>query len=333
MKLFMKVSVIVPIYNLPKYLRQCVDSVLCQNFDDFEVILVDDGSTDECVAIVDEYAAKDSRIKAVHKENGGLSSARNAGLDVAEGEFVIFLDSDDWWNDVGSLSKLYDTAVQNDADVVRGEYRRSSEDGKEYEDGHELPSAQYHSVILDSFSFLRYVVRKDYFPWLYLIRRASLKDVRFDEAIKYQEDVDFVFHLLTLPLNCIYTPFDFLTYRSRIDSMIRLNTTEKLGYYLEIPFCVYSYGELCDSAEARLYYTRYAITAYQMAYSYNLADPFFYKDRYKIIKHSKLLRKNFQVICWIVKWGLVREYFKFFLILLLTPYLGIPMFHYTKHSK
>lgn len=326
----MKVSVVIPIYNLPKYLRQCVDSVLCQTFDDFEVILVDDGSTDECVTIVDEYAAKDSRVKAVHKKNGGLSSARNAGLDIAEGDYVIFLDSDDWWNDVNALSKLFDTAARNDADVVRGEYRRSSEDGKEFEDEHGRPLMEYCEATMDSFSFLRDVVRKDYFSWLYLLRRSSLRGVRFNEVIRYQEDVDFAFHLLSLPLKCVYTPLFFYTYRFRSDSMIRLNTIEKLLYYLEIPFNVYSYGELCNSAEARLYYTRYAITAYQMIYSYNLADPFFYKDRHRIIRNSGLLRKNFQVIRWIVKWGLIREYFKFFMLLLQTPYLGIPIAHHKK---
>ncbi len=92
----MKYSVIIPIYKVEKYLHRCVDSVLAQTFSDYEIILVDDGSPDNCGKICDEYAKKDSRIKVVHKENGGLSSARNAGLDVAEGEYIYFLDSDDY---------------------------------------------------------------------------------------------------------------------------------------------------------------------------------------------------------------------------------------------
>ena len=90
------ISVIVPIYNVEKYLKKCVDSIIAQTYSNLEIILVDDGSPDSCGAICDEYAEKDSRIKVVHKENGGLSSARNAGLDIATGEYIGFVDSDDY---------------------------------------------------------------------------------------------------------------------------------------------------------------------------------------------------------------------------------------------
>ena len=91
----MKVSIIIPVYKVEDYLRDCVESVLAQTVSDYEIILVDDGSPDGCPAICDEYAAQDPRISVVHKENGGLSSARNAGLDIARREYVYFLDSDD----------------------------------------------------------------------------------------------------------------------------------------------------------------------------------------------------------------------------------------------
>ncbi len=89
-------SIIVPVYKVEPYLGKCIQSILDQDFDDFELILVDDGSPDRCGAICDEYAQKDDRIKVIHKENGGLSSARNAGLDVVRGTFVSFVDSDDY---------------------------------------------------------------------------------------------------------------------------------------------------------------------------------------------------------------------------------------------
>ncbi len=92
----MKVSIIVPIYNVEKYLKICVDSILAQTYSDFELILVDDGSPDQCGIICDNYAAQDSRIKVIHKENQGLGFARNTGLDHAQGEFICFVDSDDW---------------------------------------------------------------------------------------------------------------------------------------------------------------------------------------------------------------------------------------------
>ena len=100
------VSVIIPIYRAEKYLNECVDSVLAQTYRDLEIILVDDGSPDNCGAICDDYAAKDSRVKVIHKENGGPSDARNAGLAIAHGEYIYFLDSDDycllWCVDEGS---------------------------------------------------------------------------------------------------------------------------------------------------------------------------------------------------------------------------------------
>lgn len=93
----MRITVIIPIYKVEKYLHQCVTSVLIQTYEDIEIILVDDGSPDSCPRLCDEYAAKDERIKVIHKPNGGLSDARNFGLREATGEYVVFLDSDDWW--------------------------------------------------------------------------------------------------------------------------------------------------------------------------------------------------------------------------------------------
>jgi len=89
-------SIIVPVYKVEPYLRRCIDSILAQTFLDFELILVDDGSPDNCPGICDEYAEKDSRIKVIHQTNGGLSSARNRGIAAAEGEYLLFCDSDDY---------------------------------------------------------------------------------------------------------------------------------------------------------------------------------------------------------------------------------------------
>lgn len=101
----MRFSIIIPCYKVEQYLRQCVDSVLAQTFEDYEVILVDDGSPDGSPAICDEYGEKSDKVKVIHKSNGGLSDARNAGLDVAQGDYVMFLDSDDWWDDVDALKR------------------------------------------------------------------------------------------------------------------------------------------------------------------------------------------------------------------------------------
>lgn len=112
----MKLSIIVPVSKVEPYIRRCVDSILAQTFTDFELILVDDGSPDNCPAICDEYAVKDHRVKVIHKKNGGLSDARNAGLDIAQGEYIGFVDSDDW-----ILPDMYRTLTEkieaHDADI------------------------------------------------------------------------------------------------------------------------------------------------------------------------------------------------------------------------
>ena len=110
------ISIIIPVYNVEQYLRQCLDSVVNQTYKNLEIILVDDGSTDNSGKICDEYAVKDNRIKVIHKQNGGVSSARNVGLDVATGDYIGFVDSDDYIeNDM--YEYLYNLARENNAEI------------------------------------------------------------------------------------------------------------------------------------------------------------------------------------------------------------------------
>ena len=121
-----KVSVIVPIYGVEKYLKECLDSILNQTMHELEIILIDDGSKDNCPQIVDEYAKKDNRIIAIHKENGGYGSACNVGLNKATGEYVAIVESDDYI-DVRMYEDLYKIAKEFDVDVVKGKYYEISE--------------------------------------------------------------------------------------------------------------------------------------------------------------------------------------------------------------
>lgn len=115
----MKVSFILPIYNVEKYLSECVESILVQTYRDFEILLVDDGSPDNCPALCDEWAKKDSRIKALHKPNGGLSDARNYGLEHAQGDYVVFVDSDDFWVNKECLQRLINVVdAQPECDFI-----------------------------------------------------------------------------------------------------------------------------------------------------------------------------------------------------------------------
>ena len=110
-------SVVVPVYNVEQYLKECVDSILSQTFKDFELILVNDGSKDSSPAICDEYAKKDDRIKVIHKPNGGLSDARNVGTAAAKGEYVIYIDSDDYVT-TDMYQKMYQKAISGNFDMV-----------------------------------------------------------------------------------------------------------------------------------------------------------------------------------------------------------------------
>ena len=123
-----KLSIIVPVYKVEKYIQECVDSILASTFTDFELILVDDGSPDNCGKICDEYANNHARVGTIHKKNGGLSSARNAGLDVARGEFVAFVDSDDRIMPE-MFERMINTLENENADIVCCGMRLLRDDG------------------------------------------------------------------------------------------------------------------------------------------------------------------------------------------------------------
>ena len=127
------ISIVIPIYKVERWLRECVDSVLNQTYTNIEVILVDDGSPDGCPAICDEYALRDNRIKVIHKTNAGLSEARNSGLDASHGQYVFFIDSDDYYLHEDFISLLVESAVQNVSDMVIFKRRKLYEETKTME--------------------------------------------------------------------------------------------------------------------------------------------------------------------------------------------------------
>ena len=130
-----KVSIIVPVYNIENYIRVCVESILAQTYESFELILVDDGSKDNSGILCDEYAAIDSRVKVIHKENGGVSSARNTGLQQAKGKWIMYVDGDDWI-EPDMIESLIETAKATEADLVFGDYMKYGP----YAGNHKLPT-------------------------------------------------------------------------------------------------------------------------------------------------------------------------------------------------
>jgi len=185
-----KVSVVVPIYKTETYLHKCIDSILAQTYTNLEVILVNDGSPDGCGMICDEYAEKDSRVKVIHKQNGGVSSARNAGLDIATGEYISFVDSDDYV-ECNMIEVLADNMISSGADLVVCNYNNVFPGNKT------RINSSYENVTFGSIHefeklFVYYCgeVKIINSPWNKLYRRYLCG--KFDAKVHFYEDLLFV---------------------------------------------------------------------------------------------------------------------------------------------
>ena len=207
-----KISVIIPIYNVEKYLRRCLDSMLSQTFTDWQAICVNDGSPDNCGEILSEYAGRDGRFKIVNKENGGLSDARNAGMRVADGDFILFLDSDDFIHPQ-TLEIAHKYIVQNNADVFLFGYDEKSHRkllrlmrggvdvsgcvpgavSRKYNiDGvrvHKIKNLLFHCTERNRTVRVLHPVRRHCFPVLALYRRDFISDLPFVRGIIYEDFV------------------------------------------------------------------------------------------------------------------------------------------------
>lgn len=172
-----KISILVPVYNVERYLARCIESVLTQDFQDWELILVDDGSTDRCPQKCDEFLEKDNRIRVIHKPNGGANSARLAGFEMSQGAYLMFLDSDDWLMP-HTITTLYNYAEQGDYDIVRGCNRRVYDDGS-----YTIERGRFcKGEVIGSEKFLERVITADFeaYLWGALYRRELFSKEIFE---------------------------------------------------------------------------------------------------------------------------------------------------------
>lgn len=189
------ISVIVPVYNVEKYLPKCLESIINQSYKSLEIILVDDGSTDNSGVICDEYAAKDKRIKVIHKTNGGLSDARNAGLDICTGDYIGFVDSDDWIAE-DMYETLYSFAVKEDLDVAMCAAYEVYEDGTCI-----IPTKKFLPLVTTDKNkiineiFVNKAGGVSVAVWSKLFSKKKFGDIRFKKG-KISEDVFFIFDWL-----------------------------------------------------------------------------------------------------------------------------------------
>lgn len=193
------VSIVVSVYNVERYLAECIESILKQTYRNIEILLIDDGSLDNSGKICDNYAEKDSRIKVIHKENGGASSARNVGLEEAKGEFVMFIDGDDFV-DEHYIEKMYNNSQKNNSDLVFCGYWKYI-DGKNEQAQENLPKSIDVNIKNKAFikffsAFISYKNNIMGCCWRILYKKKILKDVRFNEQIRIAEDLLFVLQVI-----------------------------------------------------------------------------------------------------------------------------------------
>jgi len=246
-----EISIIVPVFNSSAYLKKCLDSILTQTFEDFELILVDDGSPDNCGEICEEYAEKDNRIIIIHKKNGGQSSARNAGLDVAKGDYIGFVDSDDWI-EPDMYETLYDICIVNNCDIANCSSIIHYKERKVINGGHSLIT---HNT-KEAMKVMLWGELYDEVVWTKLIKKNIFNDLRFPEGIMY-EDTALTYKLIhkSTKICCIGAPkYNYLKREnSTMDHAIKNISIDRVIIYEKMSkFMSIHYPEVNDIVALKL---------------------------------------------------------------------------------
>jgi len=245
------ISVIVPVYNVEEYLPRCVDSILAQTYRNLEVILVDDGTKDNSDQICDAYAAKDSRIKVIHKKNGGLSSARNAGMDIAKGEYFGFVDSDDWI-EPETYETMLGLALKHDAKMVcGGRYDVDSATGEK-----KVGLCPRKEEVISGVDMLGRVFlwdQCDSAAWDKLYHRSLFQEIRYPSGL-ICEDVAIFYRLVELTEKVVLCDKPLYNYYHREGSITTSKISEKTFHFQQhtdiiFPYIQKKYPEISKQAE------------------------------------------------------------------------------------
>lgn len=294
----LKVSIIVPIYKVEKYLRQCIDSIINQSLKDIEIILVDDGSPDNCPKICDDYKKIDSRIKVIHKKNGGLSSARNAGMKIATGEYIGFVDSDDYIEH-DMYEKMYYTAKEHDVDFVMSDYYKVHETNKT-EVSAIIDGGLYNKNKIKNIIYPQLIMKEniDYGPllavWHCLYKNSFLKnnDISFDEVVKYSEDNLFSSTVGYKSESFYYMKGSyFYNYRYNPNSISTTYKEDSLSVYVEMNNRLYNKFYNCKefsfNRQLNLHMIYYTFNYINQVIGSNLT----FKEKYKKIKDTMIKKE------------------------------------------
>jgi len=224
----MKISFIIPVYKVEAYLRQCVESLTCQTYRDIEIVLVDDGSPDGSPQLCDALASEDSRIRIIHKENGGLSDARNAGLLVATGDYVVFVDGDDFWMDNKALRQLIDV-LNSEMDFIGYNCSYFYPDSKTFAAW--VPYNESISKPIDKNTAMIALVKSGTFPMsacLKLMKRSFLMDNKlFFKKGQIAEDIPWFINVLDSTKLCCFVNEYIYAYRQNVFGSISSNNNRR----------------------------------------------------------------------------------------------------------
>ena len=242
------VSIILPVYNVESFLSQCIDSILSQTFRDFELILIDDGSTDCSYLICSSYLSIDNRVRFLHKKNEGVSSARNIGIELSIGEYIIFVDPDDYWISKDCLNFLVYNVRYYNLDILRCTYITCNENG---EFGNKQRMYIKNEQFEISTSFYNSFIDKGFFIWMSLIRRSEIekRNIRFNTDYIFLEDMEFYIHLFNKASKYMYIPYVFYVYRQRTTSVTYNYTPRHLNNILQLYQFVYEKRLRTDGSE------------------------------------------------------------------------------------
>ena len=206
-------SIIVPIYKVEEFLEECINSILIQEFKDYELILVDDGSPDNCGEICDDYATKDSRIKVIHKTNGGLSSARNAGIDIAQSSYLSFIDSDDFISSDYYLGNMQYLLSHQEVDMLVAQVCH-------YDKVNNKTGYNSAKLLSTSKTILEYMFSADYLgsAWINIYKSKIFKELRFPEGRIYEDS--YILPQVADNVRMMYvSDIGIYYYRSRVNSI------------------------------------------------------------------------------------------------------------------
>lgn len=302
----MKVSVIVPVYNVEKYLKKCIDSLLIQTYEDIEIILIDDGSTDSSGEICDSYSKKDSRIKVIHKKNGGLSDARNKGLDLASGQWVTFVDSDDYVTK-NYVERLLSLLIANNADISIATYTYITEKKYKNRETGELavmtPEIAIKRLLMDD-GF-------DMGAWAKMYRTEYFNKVRFPKG-KLFEDSLVTCQIIAQSNKVAFESKSVYFYVNRRDSITNAKFTKRKLDLLEMTdkaakIIIRKYPGLRPYVQRRILWSRFS-TLNQILTSSNRKEhqEISYKLKEEIFSKKELISSNIipkrdKIAYWILK--------------------------------